>query len=52
MCNEARLDELQRKLELLQEAIDEIRAIHLGLEQHVIRTVATSRVVVELVKEA
>jgi len=38
-------------VELLQEALDEIRAVTLGLEQHVIRTTATLRVVVELVKE-
>ncbi len=51
MCNEAKLDELQRQVELLKEAVDEIRAIYLGLEQHVIHATATLRVVVELVKE-
>jgi prefoldin subunit 5 len=51
MCDEARLNELQRQVELLQEAVDELRAVYLGLEQHVIRTTATLRVVVELAKE-
>jgi hypothetical protein len=50
MCNEARLDELQQRVEQLQDAVDEIRAVYLGLEQHVIRATATLRVVVELVQ--
>jgi prefoldin subunit 5 len=50
MCNEARLDELQQQVEQLQEAVDEIRAVYLGLEQHVIHATATLRVVVELVR--
>ena len=51
MCDEARLNELQRQVDLLREAVDEIRAVCLGLEQHVIRATATLRVVVELAKE-
>ena len=51
MCNEARLNELQRQIERLREMVDEIQAVYEGLEQHVIRTTATLRVVVELAKE-
>jgi prefoldin subunit 5 len=50
MGNEARLDELQQQVEQLREAVDELRAVYLGLEQHVIRATATLRVVVELVQ--
>jgi prefoldin subunit 5 len=50
MCNEARLDELQQQIDQLREAVDEIQAVYLGLEQHAIRATATLRVVVELVQ--
>jgi hypothetical protein len=51
MCDEAKLEELHRQVEALTEAVEEFRAVHLGLEQHVIRATAVLRVVVELVKE-
>jgi prefoldin subunit 5 len=51
MCEQSELEELRHQVERLQEAIDEIKAAHLGLEQHVVRATATLRVVVELVKD-
>jgi hypothetical protein len=51
MCDESILEELRRQVESLRDAVDELRAAHLGLEQHVVRTTATLRVVIELVKQ-
>jgi hypothetical protein len=51
MCDESILEELRRQVECLRDAVDELRAAHLGLEQHVVRITATLRVVIELVKQ-
>jgi hypothetical protein len=50
MSNETNLLQLQQQIEGLRDEVDELRARCATLEQHVIRSVATIRVVVELVK--
>ena len=50
MGEEPTLKELQQRIEQLEEAVDELKAWNMGLEQHIISATATLRVVVELAK--
>jgi hypothetical protein len=50
MGEEPTLKELQQRIEQLEEAVDDLKAWYMGLEQHIISATATLRVVVELAK--